>query len=178
MQRGGDRGHSCCRHLLSSRRGPSLGPGCRRQGDMSNSSASLSKHPPDQRRWLVEAGPAPPPPRVHSDTSGTDRGLLNGHYFDSLDTCLHQNINSIKTHLPLPYLLLITKSSMLHCVLKFAVSPRAALCCASQLWWRGTSPHHAQAQATLATPPWPWPATAATTTATTTTTTRTRRGRG
>ena len=54
--------HSCCGHLLSSRRGPSLGPGCRRQGDMSNSSASLSKHPPDQRRWwLVEAGPAPPP---------------------------------------------------------------------------------------------------------------------
>ena len=52
-----------------------LGVGDKETCPVSNSSASLSKHPPDQRRWLVEAGPAPPPPRVHSDTSGTDRGL-------------------------------------------------------------------------------------------------------
>ena len=143
---------------------------------MSNSSASLSKHPPDQWRWLVEAGPAPPPPRVHSDTSGTDWGLLNGHYFDRLDTCLLYIKILIQSkpiyHFHIYY---SSSSSMLHYVLKFAVFPRGALCCASQLWWRGTSPHHAQAQATLATPPWPWPATATTTA---TTTTRTRRGRG
>ena len=28
--------HSCCGHLLTSRRGPSLSPGCRRRGDMSS----------------------------------------------------------------------------------------------------------------------------------------------
>ena len=102
-QRGGDRGHSCCGHLLSS----SPGPGCRRQGDMSSVQQFCFPLQTSSGPAAVAGGgrPSTTTTRVHSDTSGTDRGLLNGHYFDSLDTCLHQNINSIKTHLPLQYLL-------------------------------------------------------------------------